>query len=171
MTPKGYKMIFENVQKNENILNNPPQPIDPILIQNSKVDISKKMYRRGDILGATFCWWPLAAIWMIYKNFQVLWNQDEARKVIWQWSIFFFVVMMIVVYAPDELPNWLIPMIYTAGIISYFNKYQNYFVVEHFKKWGNKCSLLNSILVALLWFISIFAFLFLWGFVTVFLWI
>ena len=105
---------------------------------------SKKIFTNNAILVATFFGGPIAAGFLISKNFKVFGNDNAARKSIF-WgiisTIFLFAgIYMIPEHIIDIIPQAIIPLIYTAIIAGLVEKLQGQKIKEFFAANGKKAS-------------------------------
>ena len=114
------------------------------------MDIQKptgKIYKDRAIYIGTFLGGPLVAGYFIAENFKVF-GQDDSAKKTWGYTIIATIIIfggLFLVPEDVEIPNQIIPLIYT-GICSYLVKhFQGQNIKEHINLGGNFFSLWRTI--------------------------
>jgi tetrahydromethanopterin S-methyltransferase subunit F len=83
-----------------------------------------KIYSPIQVGVGSFLGGPLAAVFVLWKNFSALDKPSAATQTL-IWGLVFSVVLLVVLpYLPDKFPNTAIPIGYTAGAISVAKSYQ-----------------------------------------------
>lgn len=121
----------------ENILPSPPE---------------YKLYKKRAISVATFLCGPLAAGYLIAENFKQLGQPGMARKT-WLCVIGFTVIIfgaLIFLINADKVPNYLVPVIYTAITSALVKRYQGPQINSHEEKSGQFYSAGRVVLVAII---------------------
>jgi len=94
-----------------------------------------KLYSNREITIATFFGGPLAAGYLMKKNFQAMGDSDMADKSLLIGIISTIIIFGVLISLPesilDVIPQPLIPAIYTAIISLIVNKLQGQFIKEH----------------------------------------
>ena len=105
---------------------------------------NKKVYTEGWVMFASYVGGPLAASYLISKNFSTFEEENMARNTLMVGiilSIILFTSLMLIPEAiMDKVPNSLIPITYTAGFYAFMKKYQNKKIKEHLSNNGKKKS-------------------------------
>lgn len=117
-------------------------------MKNSKKTVARFYNRYWVILG-TFLWWPLAGVYLIYKNYINLKNKELAKKSLLIGSILTVLIVLVMYNLPDDFTkaSYLIPI-----FISYrsFNRFQ-WTAVEHaIKGWWKLYSFWNAFGIGIL---------------------
>ena len=84
---------------------------------------SKKVYSPHQVYLGAFLGGPPCAIYFIYKNFQVMGNAKYASITLLIGAVFFLALLGIVNVLPENLPNMMVPILYSAlagGIVWHF---------------------------------------------------
>lgn len=101
---------------------------------------NKKLYSNREITIATFFGGPMAAGYLMKKNFQVMGDSDMAGKSLLIGIISSIIIFGVLYSLPepvmDKIPQPLIPAIYTAIISLIVNKLQGPFIKEHKENGG-----------------------------------
>lgn len=127
----------------------------------------KRLYTRGWIVIGTFLGGPLGGCYLMSKNFQTLGNKESAKKTLLAGILSTLIMFGILVFIPtsvtDKIPEYVIPIVYTA-LISYFvTVYQGKDIQEHLKNGGRKGSgwkvigvSILSLIISLAYFLLLF---------------
>jgi len=83
-----------------------------------------KIYSPRQVLAGSFVGGPIAAVFMLWKNFQALQNRPGATQAIIWGVIFLVAVLLILPYLPDKFPNYVIPAAYSGAAFAIANQYQ-----------------------------------------------
>ncbi len=104
------------------------------------MDNTTKLYSQRAISIATFFGSPLAAAYLIKKNYEALNEDEKARKAflvgIFSTMALFALIFSIPEAIIDRIPNMVIPAIYTGIIYSWVERYQGKAIKEHLEKGG-----------------------------------
>ena len=112
-----------------------------------------KLYSSNNIVGATFFGGPLAAGYLLSKNFKKLGDRDAARTslliAIGVTVLLFGGLFVIPEQIVDRIPNLLIPFA-LAGIAGYLvRNFQQQQIEQHIKEGGQTASWLNALGVSM----------------------
>lgn len=101
---------------------------------------SRKYYSQRAIIIATYFGGPIAAGYLVKKNYQVLEQPDHARKAMIIGIISTILIFVGIFSIPediiDKIPNALIPLIYTGLIYLFVEKYQGESLNNHKESGG-----------------------------------
>ena len=115
-----------------------------MILQNMMKEISQKVFTNKAIYIATFFGGPLAAGFLISKNYKVFGNSNAARNSIFAGLISTIVIYILVFAIPDsileKMPQSLIPFIYTGIIALLVEKFQGEDIKNFLKANGEKAS-------------------------------
>lgn len=104
------------------------------------MDDNIKIYSNREITIATFFGGPLAAGYLVKKNYQVMRDTDKANKSFWIGIITTIVLFIVIFSLPesvlDKTPQQLIPIIYTSIISLIVNNLQGQFIKAHKENGG-----------------------------------
>ena len=110
----------------------------------AKESLAYKLYTIGQISAAAYLGGPIAGCYLMSVNFKHLNNEEIAKKTlligIITTMIFFPGLFFIPEKIIDQIPEFLIPMIYTSIIGVYAKKLQGKRIKEHIEKGGQKYS-------------------------------
>jgi hypothetical protein len=83
-----------------------------------------KVYSPAQVAMGAFLGGPIAMVYVLKKNFEVLENNAAAKKTLILGSIFVLSLVLLLPFLPDNFPNYALPFAYciTARMIA--NKYQ-----------------------------------------------
>lgn len=123
-----------------------------------------KLYTTGWIGFATYVGGPLAATYLISKNFDYLGKKEYARTSLIIGLIFTLLLFGALPFIPenvmDRVPNYLIPIAYTAIAYYLVGKYQEKEIQDHLKGNGARQSGWKVTGIAILSLIISMAYLF-----------
>jgi len=107
-------------------------------------EIPQKIFTNKAIYIATFFGGPLAAGFLISKNYKVFGNSNAARNAFFAGLISTVIIFILVFAIPDnimeKIPQSLIPFIYTGIIALFVEKYQGEAIKNFLKANGEKAS-------------------------------
>ena len=82
------------------------------------------IYSPTQVLVGSFVGGPIAAVFMLWKNFQALENRSGATQTIIWGAIFLVAVLVTLPYLPDKFPNYAIPAAYSGAAFAIAKQYQ-----------------------------------------------
>ena len=104
----------------------------------------KKVYSEGWIWFASYIGGPLAGCYLMSKNFEALGKDEYAKKSfkigVIVTGLFFLALVFIPQVVMKLIPSYLIPLLYTLIISSYFKKYQSQEIKNYINSGGKKHS-------------------------------
>jgi hypothetical protein len=110
-----------------------PTPPNPYAPPSSAVGDSEfkgaitpnaKLYTPAQIRAGSFLGGPIAAAYLLWKNFRVLDRGPEARTTV-VWGVAFVAGLMVLLpFLPARFPNYLIPLLYSIAAGSVADKWQ-----------------------------------------------
>jgi hypothetical protein len=74
-----------------------------------------KVYSPGQVAVGSFIGGPIAAIYVIKKNFDALGNKADAGKTILWGTVFVIFLLVLLPFLPDNFPNVALPVAYTLA--------------------------------------------------------
>jgi 4-amino-4-deoxy-L-arabinose transferase-like glycosyltransferase len=83
-----------------------------------------RIYSPNQVAVFAFFGGPLAAIYVLWRNFRARGNDDGAAQIILYGSIFIVALMVVLPILPDHFPNYVIPFAYTAAAHALARQYQ-----------------------------------------------
>ena len=116
-----------------------------------KLDV--KLYSRNNIIGSTFFGGPLAAGYLLSKNFRLLGNHDSARK-----SLLITIGVTVLTFGAlaalpgevvDKIPGYLLPAAFAGGAAGLVQHFQGRQLEQHIKAGGQTASWLNALGVSM----------------------
>jgi len=121
-----------------------------------------KLYKDRAVWTATFIGGPLVAGYIAAENFKQLGQQSKAKSA---WTI--AIIATIVIFGGlflipniEEIPRYIIPLIY-SGIAQYLiQKYQGAAVKEHIEKGGQTYSIWRAVFIGLIGLVILVAIFF-----------
>jgi hypothetical protein len=82
------------------------------------------LYSPTQVLVASFVGGPLAAVYVLWKNFDDLANASAAKQTIIWGMLFVVALLTLIPFLPDKFPNYAIPATYAFGARMVAEKYQ-----------------------------------------------
>ena len=116
----------------------------------SGLDRSMAMYSPPQTFLASFLGGPLAAAWLMSRNYRALGRVRPANRILWIGGVFTVLVLMIAFMLPERAPNSLVPILYSAAIYQYNTLVFGKVCREHFAAGGRKQSWWRVVGVGLL---------------------
>jgi hypothetical protein len=83
-----------------------------------------KVYSPGQVAVGSFIGGPIAAIYVIKKNFDALGNKADASKTVLWGAVFVVFLLVLLPFLPDNFPNAALPVAYTLAAWRVAEKYQ-----------------------------------------------
>jgi len=121
-----------------------------------------KLYKDRAVWTGTFIGGPLVAGYLAAENFKQLGQQDKAKSA-WVIAIIATIVIFGAIFLIpniEQIPGYLIPLIYT-GIAQYLiQKYQGAAVKEHIEKGGQTYSIWRAVFIGLIGLVILVAIFF-----------
>jgi hypothetical protein len=83
-----------------------------------------EIYSPTQVACAAFFGGPLAGVFVLWRNFRALGDDDAARRMLIWGAVLAFALLLIVPFLPDWFPNLLIPLAYALAARSFAQNYQ-----------------------------------------------
>jgi hypothetical protein len=124
------------------------------------------LYSPRQIVVASFLGAPIAAAWLVSKNYRALGRPDRAVKIIWLGVLATMIVLVVAFLLPDRVPNTLWPLMYSSAIYGYVSWVFGPVTQRHYASggargsWGNVIGIgvTCALIVLALMLVLIFAF-------------
>jgi len=101
---------------------------------------SDGLYSPGQTFFAAFLGGPLAAAWVMHRNFQVLDLPERAKQTLWLGVLVTVLVLMVAFMMPPQVPNAIWPILYSLAIYSYATWHFGEITRQHYAAGGLKPS-------------------------------
>jgi hypothetical protein len=84
----------------------------------------KKIYSPNQVLAGSLLGGPLAMVYVLWKNFQVLENPHGMRQILFWGSIFIVIMIAFAPLLPNSWPDYALPIGYSLAARSLAESYQ-----------------------------------------------
>jgi hypothetical protein len=84
----------------------------------------KKIYSPNQVLAGSLLGGPLAMVYLLWKNFQVLQNPHGMRQILIWGSIFVVTMIGFAPLLPTSWPDYALPVLYSVGARSLAESFQ-----------------------------------------------
>jgi hypothetical protein len=101
---------------------------------------SDALYSPGQMFFGAFLGGPLAAAWLMSRNYLVLARADRAKQTLWLGVLVTVLVLMVAFMMPPQVPNAIWPILYSLGIYSYATHQFGEITRQHYAAGGPKPS-------------------------------
>ena len=108
--------------------------------QSSGPTTSDALYSPGQMFFGAFLGGPLAAAWLMSRNYQVLNRAERAKQTLWLGVLVTVLVLMVAFMMPPQVPNAIWPILYSLGIYSYAAHQFGEITRQHYAAGGPKPS-------------------------------
>jgi hypothetical protein len=98
------------------------------------------LYSPGQVFFGAFLGGPLAAAWLMSRNYLVLARAERAKQTLWLGVLVTVLVLMVAFMMPPQVPNAIWPILYSLGIYSYATHQFGEITRQHYATGGLKPS-------------------------------
>lgn len=93
--------------------------MQPGLASPQPVASAARLYSSRQIYLASFLGGPMAAAWIMSRNFRALSEQAQATRLLWQGLAVTFAVIAVALVLPEQVPRYIWPITYSVLIYQY----------------------------------------------------
>ena len=83
-----------------------------------------KLFSPFQVACASFFGGPIAAVYALKKNYEVLGQPKEARETLTAGIVFIILLVIVLPFLPDKFPNFAIPAGYTSAAYAITKRFQ-----------------------------------------------
>ena len=83
-----------------------------------------KLYSPNQVAASAFFGGPIAAIYVLWRNFRTVGNDNAARQTVWIGAGLFILLLAVLPFLPDNFPNSALPAGYTVTAFMIARTYQ-----------------------------------------------
>jgi hypothetical protein len=94
-------------------------PYSPPAASVADVVSAGTLYSPRQIFAASFLGSPIAAAWLVHRNFKVLKPESRSLRTVWLGLAATVAVFVAAFYLPKHFPNALLPLAYSFAIYQY----------------------------------------------------
>jgi hypothetical protein len=80
---------------------------------------TRAVFSPRQILVAAFLGSPIAATWLIHRNFMTLGDASRGLRALWLGTAVSVAVLAVAFYLPQRIPDVLLPLIYSVALYQY----------------------------------------------------
>jgi hypothetical protein len=83
-----------------------------------------KLYSPNQVAASAFFGGPIAAIYVLWRNFRTVGNDNAARQTVWIGAGLFILLLAVLPFLPESFPNSALPAGYTVAAFTIARTYQ-----------------------------------------------
>lgn len=152
---------MENTSTSTTIEQIPQTPTAP-------VENGKKYFRQSDTTFLFSFFWPIAWIYVLYKNSKALWDKS-ASQLLLRWGLAYIILFIIFILAAKDVPQLIIPLFHGLLWYYYYEYNQKKRIAYEIPKWSSYHSWWSSFWIGILSTIILLIIFLLWTVIVFFI--